>query len=99
MRAGHEPTAVEPVAALAAATGWPILAEPTSGLRCGTHDRSHVIAHYDVLLRDERWAEAHRPAIAVRIGDTPTSKPLRAWLAAHRAGRARPARDLARADA
>jgi len=73
--------AVEPVAALAAAAGWPILAEPTSGLRCGAHDRSHVVAHYDVLLRDERWAEEHVPQIAVRIGDTPTSKPLRAWLA------------------
>ena len=72
--------AAEPVVALASATGWPILAEPTSGLRCGTHDRSHVVAHYDVLLRDERWAEEHAPQIAIRIGDTPTSKPLRAWL-------------------
>jgi 2-succinyl-5-enolpyruvyl-6-hydroxy-3-cyclohexene-1-carboxylate synthase len=72
--------AVEPITALADATGWPILAEPTSGLRCGTHDRSRVVAHYDVLLRDESWSEAHLPQIAVRIGDTPTSKPLRAWL-------------------
>ena len=73
--------AVEPITALAAATGWPILAEPTSGLRCGAHDRSQVIAHYDVLLRDEGWADAHLPRLAIRIGDTPTSKPLRAWLA------------------
>jgi 2-succinyl-5-enolpyruvyl-6-hydroxy-3-cyclohexene-1-carboxylate synthase len=73
--------AVEPVTALAAATGWPVLAEPTAGLRCGAHDRSHVVAHYDVLLRDEAWAEAHVPQMAIRIGDTPTSKPLRAWLA------------------
>ncbi len=73
--------AIEPVTALADATGWPILAEPTSGLRCGAHNRSHVVAHYDVLLRDERWAEEHLPRVAVRIGDTPTSKPLRAWLA------------------
>jgi 2-succinyl-5-enolpyruvyl-6-hydroxy-3-cyclohexene-1-carboxylate synthase len=71
----------EPVAALAAATGWPILAEPTSGLRCGGHDRTHVIAHYDVLLRDERWATAHAPELVIRVGDTPTSKPLRSWLA------------------
>jgi 2-succinyl-5-enolpyruvyl-6-hydroxy-3-cyclohexene-1-carboxylate synthase len=71
----------EPVTALAAATGWPILAEPTSGLRCGTHDLSHVVAHYDVLLRDESWATEHVPDLVIRIGDTPTSKPLRAWLA------------------
>jgi 2-succinyl-5-enolpyruvyl-6-hydroxy-3-cyclohexene-1-carboxylate synthase len=70
----------EPVALLAAAAGWPVLAEPTSGVRCGGHDRSHVVAHYDVLLRDEEWAAAHVPDLVLRVGDTPTSKPLRAWL-------------------
>jgi 2-succinyl-5-enolpyruvyl-6-hydroxy-3-cyclohexene-1-carboxylate synthase len=72
---------VDEVVALAAATGWPVLAEPTSGIRCGRHDRSHVISHYDVFLRDEDWASSHVPEIVYRIGDTPTSKPLRAWLA------------------
>ena len=43
----------------------------------GLDDRSHVIAHYDVLLRDEDWATAHLPDIVYRIGDTPTSKALR----------------------
>jgi 2-succinyl-5-enolpyruvyl-6-hydroxy-3-cyclohexene-1-carboxylate synthase len=70
----------EPAARLAAASGWPILAEPTSGARCGRHDRSRVVAHYDALLRSERFAAGHRPDLVVRIGDTPTSKPLRAWL-------------------
>ncbi len=69
-----------PAARLARATGWPLLAEPTSGLRCGGHDRSHVIAHYDLLLRSERFAAEHAPDVVVRLGDTPTSKPLRAWL-------------------
>ena len=68
-------------AELAAVTGWPLLAEPTGGARCGEHDRSNVIAHYDVPLRGPRWAGAHRPDLVLRIGDTPTSKPLRAWLA------------------
>ncbi|HEV2075160.1 MAG TPA: 2-succinyl-5-enolpyruvyl-6-hydroxy-3-cyclohexene-1-carboxylic-acid synthase [Thermoleophilaceae bacterium] len=74
----------EPAARLAAATGWPLLAEPTSGLRCGPHDRSHVVAHYDVLLRSETFAERHRPELVLRLGDTPTSKPLREWLASAR---------------
>lgn len=68
-------------ARLAAATGWPLLAEPTSGVRCGPHDRSHVIAHYDVLLRGSSFVERHSPDVVLRVGDTPTSKPLRAWLA------------------
>src|SRR5215211_929354 len=69
-----------PVTRLAAQAGWPVLAEPTSGLRCGEHDRSHVVAHYDLLLRSERFAAAHAPQLVLRTGDTPTSKPLRAWL-------------------
>ena len=74
-------SAAEPVARFAARLGWPVLAEPTSGLRCGGHDRSHVVAHYDVLLRIEEFVERERPEVAVRVGDMPTSKPLRAWLA------------------
>jgi 2-succinyl-5-enolpyruvyl-6-hydroxy-3-cyclohexene-1-carboxylate synthase len=71
----------EPAARLAAGAGWPLLAEPTSGVRCGGHDRSHVVAHYDVLLRVEPFARDHAPELVLRVGDTPTSKPLRAWLA------------------
>lgn len=69
-----------PVGALAAELGWPVLAEPTSGVRAGSHDRSHVIAHYDALLRSEAFAARHAPDLVLRFGDTPTSKPLRAWL-------------------
>jgi 2-succinyl-5-enolpyruvyl-6-hydroxy-3-cyclohexene-1-carboxylate synthase len=66
---------------LAAEAGWPLLAEPTSGVRCGDHDRSHVIAHYDVLLRVERFAREHAPGLVLRVGDMPTSKPLRRLVA------------------
>jgi 2-succinyl-5-enolpyruvyl-6-hydroxy-3-cyclohexene-1-carboxylate synthase len=71
----------EAAAGLAAEAGWPLLAEPTSGVRCGDHDRSHVIAHYDVLLRIEEFVETNRPALVLRVGDMPTSKPLRAVVA------------------
>jgi 2-succinyl-5-enolpyruvyl-6-hydroxy-3-cyclohexene-1-carboxylate synthase len=71
----------EPLALLAKAAGFPILAEPTSQLRCGPHDRSHVVATYDHLLRDERFREATRPDLVLRFGEMPTSKPLRTWLA------------------
>jgi 2-succinyl-5-enolpyruvyl-6-hydroxy-3-cyclohexene-1-carboxylate synthase len=71
----------EPIAALAARAGWPVLADPMSGLRCGAHDRSQVIAHYDPLLRSERFGEDSRPDLVLRIGDAPTSKALRSWLA------------------
>jgi 2-succinyl-5-enolpyruvyl-6-hydroxy-3-cyclohexene-1-carboxylate synthase len=76
-----DPELREPLAHLARVAGFPILAEPTSQLRCGPHDRSHVVTTYDHLLRDERFAEAVSPNLVLRFGEMPTSKPLRSWLA------------------
>jgi 2-succinyl-5-enolpyruvyl-6-hydroxy-3-cyclohexene-1-carboxylate synthase len=67
----------ESLAAAAAMLGVPLLADPLSGARRGPA----AIAHYDALLRDPAFAAAHRPDTIVRIGDLPTSKPLRQWLA------------------
>jgi 2-succinyl-5-enolpyruvyl-6-hydroxy-3-cyclohexene-1-carboxylate synthase len=77
-----DPELREPLAHLARVSGFPILAEPTSQLRCGPHDRSRVVATYDLLLRDERFARSVVPDFVLRFGEMPTSKPLRAWLAA-----------------
>jgi 2-succinyl-5-enolpyruvyl-6-hydroxy-3-cyclohexene-1-carboxylate synthase len=71
----------EPLTALAKVAGFPILAEPTSQMRCGPHDRSHVVSTYDLLLRGERFARSVTPDLVLRFGEMPTSKPLRAWLA------------------
>ena len=67
----------EVAAAFADAAGWPVLADPLSGARRG----GAAIAHYDALLRDEGFAAGLRPDLVVRVGDLPTSKPLRSWLA------------------
>jgi 2-succinyl-5-enolpyruvyl-6-hydroxy-3-cyclohexene-1-carboxylate synthase len=72
----------EPLAHLARASGFPILAEPTSQLRCGPHDRSYVVSTYDILLRDEHFARSVVPDLVLRFGEMPTSKPLRTWLSA-----------------
>jgi 2-succinyl-5-enolpyruvyl-6-hydroxy-3-cyclohexene-1-carboxylate synthase len=74
-----DPALAEPVAALARATGYPILAEPTSQLRLGPHDRDLVISAYDAIARV--GGEALEPELIIRFGDLPTSKALRAWLA------------------
>jgi 2-succinyl-5-enolpyruvyl-6-hydroxy-3-cyclohexene-1-carboxylate synthase len=68
-----------PVGALAAASGYPILAEPTSQLRLGGHDRALVVWPYDWIAR-LRPPELE-PEIVVRFGDLPTSRSLRLWLA------------------
>jgi len=77
-----DPELREPLAHLARVSGFPILADPTSQLRCGPHDRSHVVAGYDLLLREEHFARSVVPDFVLRFGEMPTSKPLRAWLAA-----------------
>ncbi len=72
------PDLTDPITALAAASGFPILAEPTSQLRFGPHDRSGVVAAYDLIARSR---PGHlRPDLVVRFGDLPTSKALRAWI-------------------
>ena len=77
---GAQPAALrslgEAAAAFGAAAGWPVLADPLSGARRG----GAAIAHYDLLLRDRPFAAAMRPDLVVRVGDLPTSKPLRGWL-------------------
>jgi 2-succinyl-5-enolpyruvyl-6-hydroxy-3-cyclohexene-1-carboxylate synthase len=64
-------------AAFCQTIGWPLLADPLSGARRG----GAAVAHYDALLRDERFAAAQRPDLVLRVGDLPVSKPLRTWLA------------------
>jgi 2-succinyl-5-enolpyruvyl-6-hydroxy-3-cyclohexene-1-carboxylate synthase len=76
-----DPELREPLAHLARIAGFPILAEPTSQLRCGPHERSHIVTAYDLLLRHERFRENASPELVLRFGEMPTSKPLRSWLA------------------
>ncbi len=65
------------LASLAARSEIPLLADPQSGARRGPA----AIAHYDLLLRDPTFSAAHRPQFVIRVGELPTSKPLRRWLA------------------
>lgn len=69
---------------LASATGWPLLADPTSQLRRGPHTAAGpVLATSDLFLRDERFAAAHAPAVVLRFGGAPTSKAFRLWIERH----------------
>jgi 2-succinyl-5-enolpyruvyl-6-hydroxy-3-cyclohexene-1-carboxylate synthase len=65
------------LASFAARAGIPLLADPLSGAR---RDAA-AVAHYDLLLREPRFTDASPPQFVFRLGELPTSKPLRAWLA------------------
>jgi 2-succinyl-5-enolpyruvyl-6-hydroxy-3-cyclohexene-1-carboxylate synthase len=69
------------IATLAERAGWPLLAEPTSQLRCGPHVASApVLASADLLLRDDAFAAGHAPDFVLQLGATPTGKAYRLWL-------------------
>ena len=72
----------ESVTALSHATGFPIVADPLSGLRFGGHTRvAPVVGGYDGYVNTavtESWPD---PEVVVRLGASPTSKPLRKYLA------------------
>ncbi len=65
------------LAKIAARARVPLLADPLSGARSGPA----AIAHFDLLLRSNALTAELRPDVVCRIGDLPTSKPLRSWIA------------------
>jgi 2-succinyl-5-enolpyruvyl-6-hydroxy-3-cyclohexene-1-carboxylate synthase len=76
-----DPSLPAALAELARLTGFPILADPLSGVRTGPHDRSHVVARGDQLVRPGPWLDAHVPDLVLRTGAMPTSKPMLELLA------------------
>jgi 2-succinyl-5-enolpyruvyl-6-hydroxy-3-cyclohexene-1-carboxylate synthase len=73
-----DPALAAPVAALARVSAYPVLAEPTSQLRLGAHERDRVIWSYEPIARAR--PEELAPELVVRFGDMPTCKPLRQWI-------------------
>ena len=79
--AGRQPERdlAEPISALAEAAGYPVLAEPTSQLRWGGAVPPLVCSYGEIArARPDTLA----PDLVIRIGELPTSKPLRHWLEA-----------------
>lgn len=78
-----EPEEATAVARLAAAAGWPLLAEPLSQLRSGRHDRRLLVDAHEAVLRVSPFVEKHAPSLVLRFGAMPTSKLFRQWLEAN----------------
>ena len=74
--AGGDIDEPEPVLALAAAWGWPVLADPRSGCR---RDHPGAVAHADALVRSASMSG--EVEAVVRLGSTPASKVQALWLA------------------
>jgi len=69
----------DPLAEFAAATGFPVLADPLSGVRFGSHvDRATICGGYDGYVA--AMADWPAPDVVVRVGASPTSRALRKFL-------------------
>jgi len=78
----HDPGVAGPAARAAAALGFPILADPQSGMLAGPHDLSLVMGASSALVQ-AGMLDRLTPEVLLRIGPPPTSKPLTDWMAAH----------------
>ncbi len=59
---------------LGALLGWPVLAEPLSGLRLDASDAGSALAAGSFLIGDADWLARHRPEVVVQVGATPTTR-------------------------
>jgi len=70
----------EAVVRFAAATGFPLLADPLSGARFGSTHGATVLGRYDLILREEEVRRCLAPDLIVRFGSSPTSAALLTFL-------------------
>ncbi|HEY9646778.1 MAG TPA: 2-succinyl-5-enolpyruvyl-6-hydroxy-3-cyclohexene-1-carboxylic-acid synthase, partial [Chroococcidiopsis sp.] len=71
----------EAIAQLSQRFGFPVLAEGLSPVRNYGALNPHLISAYEFILRQPELARQLTPTVVIRIGDMPTSKTLRDWLA------------------
>lgn len=74
------PSFAEAVIPFAESLGFPILADPLSQLRSGSHSKGFIIDSYDAFLRDEVIGSALVPECIIRFGAMPVSKTLLLFL-------------------
>ncbi len=72
-RDDYQPGFASELTALATRIDCPVIADPLSGLRWGSHDRSRVLTATDLLLRSADFVSHNRPQWALQFGRAPTS--------------------------
>ncbi|MBD2296870.1 2-succinyl-5-enolpyruvyl-6-hydroxy-3-cyclohexene-1-carboxylic-acid synthase [Anabaena sphaerica FACHB-251] len=68
------------IARLSQTLQWPVLAEGLSPVRNYADLNPYLISTYDIILRNQKFAQELTPEMVIHIGEMPTSKELRNWL-------------------
>jgi 2-succinyl-5-enolpyruvyl-6-hydroxy-3-cyclohexene-1-carboxylate synthase len=61
--------------------GWPVLAEPLSGLRLDAGGAGRALSAGQLLVGDPEWLERHRPDVVLQVGAAPTTRTTQALVA------------------
>ncbi|KAB8335476.1 2-succinyl-5-enolpyruvyl-6-hydroxy-3-cyclohexene-1-carboxylic-acid synthase [Scytonema tolypothrichoides VB-61278] len=75
------------IAQLSKTLKFPVLAEGLSPVRNYADQNPYIISTYDLILRNQELAKQLAPEVVIQIGEIPTSKELRNWLASTQAQR------------
>jgi len=77
-RCDYPPGFAPAIGALAERLGCPVIADPLSNLRWGTHDRGRIVTAADIFLR--RSAGGPQPGWILQFGAVPTSRAVQDWI-------------------
>ncbi|MDF0728392.1 2-succinyl-5-enolpyruvyl-6-hydroxy-3-cyclohexene-1-carboxylic-acid synthase [Cytobacillus sp. S13-E01] len=76
----YEGNFTDSVVKLAEVLQFPILADPLSQLRSGSHSKEYIIDCYDAFLRNHEFINEYKPGVVIRFGAMPISKALLLYL-------------------
>ncbi|MBM7660427.1 2-succinyl-5-enolpyruvyl-6-hydroxy-3-cyclohexene-1-carboxylate synthase [Bacillus mesophilus] len=68
------------VVSLAEVLGYPVIADPLSQVRSGTHSKECIIDCYDTILKSTKMFQAMKPEVIIRFGAMPVSKLLMQFI-------------------
>ncbi|WP_175990591.1 2-succinyl-5-enolpyruvyl-6-hydroxy-3-cyclohexene-1-carboxylic-acid synthase [Bacillus sp. Marseille-Q1617] len=77
---GLPASAIESIMEFAEHYGFPVVADPLSGVRSGVHSKENVIETYDAFLKTKEVSDDLLPDLIIRFGAMPVSKPLTLFL-------------------
>ena len=79
-----DPTFASAITELASMWGLPILADPLSQVRTGSHHKDQVIESYDAFLRNKSIRAQLKPDYIIRFGAMPVSKTYLFYVKEHK---------------
>ncbi|WP_249871151.1 2-succinyl-5-enolpyruvyl-6-hydroxy-3-cyclohexene-1-carboxylic-acid synthase [Oceanobacillus saliphilus] len=78
-----DPDFADAITTLANKWGLPVLADPLSQVRTGSHHKDQVIEAYDAFLRNEEIRKQLKPDYIIRFGAMPVSKAYLFYVKEH----------------